>query len=527
MSVGTAPAVLAPPARPPRATVRSWLALATLMLPVVLVSVDNTVLSFALPQISQHLEPTAAQQLWIIDAYPLVLAGLLVSMGTLGDRVGRRRMLLVGAVGFALVSIVAAFAPSAAVLIGARAALGFFGAMIMPATLSLLRSLFLDPDQRRLAIAVWASGFAAGSALGPLVGGILLAHFAWGSVFLLAVPVLVPLVILVPLLVPESKDPAPGRFDPLSIALSLVAMVAFVGGIKTVAEGAQVALGIGLLVLGVLVGAGFVSRQLRRPDPMLDMSLFRRARFSTAVLVNLFSVISLVGFLYVGSQHLQLVLGLSPVESGLVILPGLVVMVVAGLVIVPIAKRVGPHLTIPLALLASLGAYTMVALGPEVMSAGYVMVAFALLGLGIGAAETVSNDLILAQAPVAKAGAASAVSETAYELGAVLGTAVIGGALAALYRGGIQLPAGLSPEAVAHASETLAGATVEASRLPAGAGDALLASAQAAFESGVVVAAWIGVGLMLAAIALAALTLRPARGGTARVAARAGANRGE
>ena len=205
------------------------------MLPVLLVSVDNTVLSFALPQIALDLEPTGVQQLWIIDAYPLVLASLLVTMGTLGDRFGRRRMLLIGATGFATVSALAAFAPTAALLIAARALMGVFGAMLMPSTLSLLRSIFTDRDQRRLAIAIWASMFSAGSALGPIVGGFLLAHFAWGSVFLMAVPVLVPLLVLAPLLVPESRDPNPGRIDPISILMSLGTMVPIVYAIKELA----------------------------------------------------------------------------------------------------------------------------------------------------------------------------------------------------------------------------------------------------------------------------------------------------
>ncbi|GAB7303598.1 hypothetical protein MAFF212519_14610 [Clavibacter michiganensis] len=194
-----------------RAGRRQWAALVVLMLPVLLVSIDNTVLSFAMPSIARDLEPSGAAQLWIIDAYPLVLAGLLVAMGNMGDRYGRRRLLMIGAAGFGVVSALAAFATDASQLIAARAALGFFGAMLMPSTLSLLRSIFTDRKQRRLAIAIWASGFSGGSALGPLVGGVLLEHFWWGSVFLVAVPVLLPLLILTPVLVPESKDPAPAR----------------------------------------------------------------------------------------------------------------------------------------------------------------------------------------------------------------------------------------------------------------------------------------------------------------------------
>ena len=207
---------------PPRAGIRSWIALAVLMLPVLLISVDNTVLSFAIPSISLALVPSASELLWIIDVYPLVLAALLVPMGSLADRIGRRKLLLIGSTGFAIVSVMAAFAPSAGALVGYRALLGFFGAMLMPATLSLIRNLFLHPDQRRTAIAVWAAGFSGGAALGPIIGGFILEHFWWGAVFLLSVPVLIPLLILAPIFVPESKDPNPGKIDPLSIVVVCV-----------------------------------------------------------------------------------------------------------------------------------------------------------------------------------------------------------------------------------------------------------------------------------------------------------------
>ena len=282
----------------PRVGARGWAALVVLMLPVLLVSVDNTVLSFALPEISIALAPTGAEQLWIIDVYPLVLAGLLVTMGTLGDRFGRRRMLLIGASGFAAVSALAAFAPTAGLLIAARALLGLFGAMLMPSTLSLLRSIFQNRDQRRLAIAVWASAFSAGSALGPIVGGFLLEHFDWGSVFLIAVPVLIPLLIAAPLLVPESRDPNPGRIDIVSIVLSMAAMIPVVYAIKSLAvDGPSLTAGAWAL-LGVAMGYLFVRRQLTAEVPMLDMGLFRRGSFSGAILVNLLSVVALVGFLY-------------------------------------------------------------------------------------------------------------------------------------------------------------------------------------------------------------------------------------
>lgn len=487
---------------------RRWVALAVLMLPVLLVSVDNTVLSFALPAIATDLAPTAAQQLWIIDAYPLVLAGLLVAMGSLGDRIGRRRLLLIGSAGFAALSVVAAVAPTAEALIAARAGLGFFGAMLMPSTLSLLRSVFTDREERRVAIAVWATGFAAGSALGPLVGGLLLEHFHWGSVFLLAVPVLVPLVVLVPILIPESRDPSPGPIDVPSILLSLAAMTPVVLGIKSIATDGVSLAGILPIVVGLAFGAWFVRRQLRATTPMLDVRLFTRGAFGGAVLVNLFSVIALVGFLYFVSQHLQLILGLGPVDAGLALLPGLLAMIVAGLAVVPVARRLSPRIVVPSALVLSAAGYAVIAATASSGQLAPVVAAFVLLGIGIGAAETVSNELILSEAPPEKAGAASAVSETAYELGAVLGTAVLGSILTAHYRASIVLPAGLSAGDASAARETLAGAHAVAETLPAARADELLASAAHAFDGGVVTTSLIGVALMVAAGLIGALLLR-------------------
>ncbi|WP_374460812.1 MFS transporter [Microbacterium sp.] len=494
----------------PRVGARGWAALVVLMLPVLLVSVDNTVLSFALPEISISLAPSGAEQLWIIDVYPLVLAGLLVTMGTLGDRFGRRRLLLIGATGFAVVSALAAFAPTAGLLIAARALLGFFGAMLMPSTLSLLRSIFQNRDQRRMAIAVWASAFSAGSALGPIVGGFLLEHFAWGSVFLIAVPVLIPLLIAAPLLVPESRDPNPGRIDPLSIALSMAAMIPVVYAIKAFAvDGPSLYAG-GWALLGLVMGTLFVRRQLRADTPMLDMALFRRGSFSGAILVNLLSVVALVGFLYFVSQHLQLVLGLSPMVAGLALVPGMAAMIVAGLTVVPISRRVPPHVLIPAALVFSVAGYLIVAFTTHEHGVAPLILAFVVLGIGIGAAETISNELILSSAPAAKAGAASAVSETAYELGAVLGTAILGGIITAFYRGALVLPEGLPAEVARAAQETLAGAYTAAHELPAALGDALWQAAADAFGSGVTVTSLIGAGLVVVAAVIAAVTLRKA-----------------
>lgn len=490
---------------------RGWAALVVLMLPVLLVSVDNTVLSFALPAIALDLEPSSAQQLWIIDAYPLVLAGLLVTMGTLGDRFGRRRLLLIGATGFATVSALAAFAPTAEWLIAARAAMGVFGAMLMPSTLSLLRSIFTDRDQRRFAIAVWASMFSAGAALGPIVGGVLLEHFSWGSVFLMAVPVLIPLLIAAPLLVPESRDPRPGRIDPISIALSMATMIPIVYGIKEIAVHGVVGPAPLLILAGLGFGVLFVRRQLRSRAPMLDMRLFGEGTFSGALLVNLLSVVGLVGFLFFVAQHLQLILGLSPLESGLALVPGLAAMIASGLAVVPIAKRVAPRIVVPAALTFSVLGYLLIAASSESAGAALLIGAFVSLGIGIGAAETVSNELILASAPPAKAGAASAVSETAYELGAVLGTTVLGGLLTALYRANLVVADGVDAEAAAAARETLAGAVQSSESLGGILGRELADAAAHAFDTGVTVTAFIGAALVVLAGVIAATTLKGSR----------------
>jgi DHA2 family multidrug resistance protein-like MFS transporter len=481
------------------------------MLPVLLVSIDNTVLSFALPHIARDLRPTAAAQLWIVDAYPLVLAGLLVAMGNLGDRFGRRRMLLIGATGFGLVSVLAAFATDAAQLIAARVLLAVFGSMIMPATISLLRTIFTDRRERRLAIAIWATGFSAGSAIGPIVGGLLLEHFWWGSVFLIAVPLLLPLLVLAPVLIPDSRDPDPGPFDLPSIVLSMAALAPVVYAIKLVATEGVGVLAVVLVLVGVVSGVLFVRRLLRQANPMLDMKLFRVPSFSGAVIVNLVSVFSLVGFLYFITQHLQLVLGMSPFDAAMSLVPGTVTIIVAGLLVVPIVRFVRPGYLMATGLGMSLLAYGSVAVIGDDATVFSLIAAFSLLGAGIGAAETLSNDLIISSVPEGKAGAASGVSETAYELGAVLGTAVLGSILAASYRAAIVIPEGVSRGDASSARETLGGAVEVASELPGSVGDRLLESARVAFDSGVVATSWVAVGLMAVAIVVTLVTLRRAR----------------
>ena len=489
-------------------TPRRWAALAVLMLPVLLIAVDNTVLAFAIPGISAALTPSGTQLLWVVDTYPLVLAALLVPMGSLGDKVGRRRLLLIGSLGFAVVSAVAAFVPTAGLLIAARAALGFFGAMLMPATLSIIRNIFTDATERRTAIAIWAAGFSGGAALGPVVGGFLLEHFWWGSVFLLAVPVLVPLLVLGLWLIPESRDPHPGPVDVVSIVLVMATMTPFVWAVKDFAQGGLDAVQLLALAVAVTSGILFVRRQLARPVPMLDVRLFTVPAFSGAILANLLSVFSLVGFMFFVSQHLQLVSGRTPMEAGLLLVPGLVVTIAAGLAVVPLVRVVPPVAIVTGGLLLNAVGYGLVLVSGQAGSDLGLLLAFAILGAGVGAAETISNDLILSAVPAQKAGAASAISETAYESGAVLGTAVLGSILTAAYRSGVEVPDSVTGAAATTAGETLGGAVEVAGTLPAPVAEALLTSATHAFDSGVVLTSAIGAGLMVVAALIAAVTLR-------------------
>jgi len=487
---------------------RHWWALAVLMLPVLLVSIDNTVLAFALPRIAEDFRPSAATQLWLVDIYSLVLATLLVTMGSLGDRLGRRRLLLIGAVGFATISAAAAFAPSAGYLVAARAALAVFGAMLMPSTLSLIRNIFTEATSRRLAIAIWASCFAAGSALGPIVGGLLLQHFHWGAVFMIAVPILLPLLVLAPKLVPESRDPNPGPVDALSVLLSLVAMLPVVWAIKTAAHDGISTLTLAAVALGIAAGVWFVRRQNRSATPILDMRLFGHGPFTASILANFLSMVGLIGFLFFVSQHLQLVLGLDPLTAALVMLPGAAASTIAGIAVVRLTKRFAPQTLIVTGLLLVAAGFLLILLFRHDLTMVGVIASFTVLELGVGVSQTISNDTIVASVPPEKAGAASAVSETAYELGAVIGTAGLGTMFTAFYRANIELPGALSPAQSADAGESIGGAISVARTLPTELGNHLVESARLAFDSGIGATAATAAGLALVATAIVAAAFR-------------------
>lgn len=512
-----------PADRAPRAPWRDWVALVTLMFPVLLVAVDNTALTFALPSIARSLNASGIELLWIVDTYPLVLAGLLVAMGSLGDRIGRRRLLFIGSSGFAAVSAATAFAPGPEWLIAGRAGLGFFGAMLMPSTLSLIRNIFPEPNRRRLAVAIWAACFSGGAALGPIFGGWLVEHFWWGAILLVAVPVILPLLVLGPFLVPESRDPQPGRTDVPSIVLSLLVMVPVVYGIKALATHGPAAESVAAIGFGLLMGYVFIRRQralLQRrlrggktpPSPLLDISLFGNRVFSTAITANVLALFSFNGFILFLAQHLQLLEGLSPSGAGFAMVPALVATIGAGLLVVPLVRKVRPGFVVAAGLLLSAAGYFMVAVGDHRHGPELLLAALLVLCLGVGAAETISNDLILGAAPAEKSGSAAAISETGYEVGSLLGTAILGSILTASYQRNLDLPAGLGElvpgMATARAEDTLAGALELAHALPAPLAEAVTAAARAAFESGVHVTAAIAMVLMAGAAVLAAVVLR-------------------
>lgn len=490
---------------------RAWVALATLVLPVLLISIDATVLGFAVPHLSAGLEPSGAQLLWIVDIYSFMLGGLLVTMGTLGDRIGRRRLLMIGAVGFGVASALAAYATSPEMLIAARAVLGIAGATLMPSTLSLLRNIFLDQRQRTLAIAIWATTFSVGSAFGPVIGGWLLEHFWWGSVFLINLPVIAALVVLVPILVPESKNPAPGKYDLVSAGLSLAAMLLMVYGIKTLASHGFGLTTVAALVAGVGIGAAFVRRQRRLDDPLLDLSLFRNRGFSVSLVTNLLVMIAFIGALFFITQYLQIVVGLGPLRAATVLVPGLAVAVVTGLVIVRLMRRTGIGPLLFGSLMTVAVGYAAMVLLPEGSTAGawLLAAAFLLVGAGVGAANTITNNTIMSAVEPEKAGAASAMSETAYEVGAAMGTALLGTLVTAVYAAQLTSVPGVGETVLDQARQTLGGAVQVSAHLGDEAGGALMAAADAAFTSAVHVASVAGALLVGYAAVQALLVLRP------------------
>jgi len=489
-----------------RAGRKEWIALGVLALPLLLVSMDVSVLYFAVPFISADLGVSATEQLWIFDIYGFVLAGLLITMGSLGDRIGRRRLLLFGAIGFGLASVAAAYAQNPEQLIAARALLGIGGATLMPSTLALIRNMFHDPKQRSKAIAFWSAVMMGGITLGPVLGGFLLEHFWWGSVFLINTPAMVLLVVLAPVLLPEFKAPVRGRFDLLGSVLSLAAVLPVIWGIKELAAHGVSALPVAAIVTGLVFGVLFVQRQRTAEHPMVDLSMFRNRAFSGSLAANTIGTLALVGNAVFLTQYLQLVHGLSPFKAALWSLAPSVLVGGAAPLATALAGKMDRAYVIG-------GAFVLAASGYGVLTQIQVdsSLVVPLLGAGLLAAGLVMVMTLVTEAVVGsvapeRAGSASAVMETCAEFGGALGIAVLGSIGTAVYRADV--PSGLPAGVAAPVREGLPAATAAAAQLPAQLADTVLATARHAFTHSMSVVALVGAVLLLVTAVGSTLTLR-------------------
>jgi MFS transporter, DHA2 family, multidrug resistance protein len=492
-----------------RAGRREWVGLAVLALPAFVIALDFSVLNLAVPVISRELMPTATQLLWIVDIYGFILAGFLVTMGTLGDRIGRRRLLMIGAAGFGIASVAAAYSMSAGMLIGARAVLGFAGATLMPSTLSLISNMFRDMRQRTVAIAVWSTSLPLGGAVGPLVGGALLQIFWWGAVFLLAVPVMAVLLVAAPVLLPEYRNAVAGRPDFLSVGLSLAAILPVVYGLTEIANGGLRPVPAVAVVAGLLIGWGFARRQRSLAHPLIDLRLFGEPGFSAALGINTLVYFVILGTLLLISQYLQLVLGLSTLRAGLWMLPVMAGLIGGSLATPLFARRLHPAFAMATGLGVAAAGFGLLTQTSS-LGLAVVVTGSAVFGLGLAPVTNLVVGMVLGSAPPQWAGAASGLSETSTEFGGALGIAILGSIGTAVYHYRVtgHIPPGVPGAATRAISSTLGGATTAAGQLPRQSAIVILGSARAAFTSGLDVVAAVSAVVVAALAVLSATRLR-------------------
>ena len=508
-----------------RAGRREWLGLAALALPTLVVSIDIGVLFLALPQLSADLGASGVQQLWIADIYGFLMAGFLVTMGSLGDRIGRRKLLLIGVSIFGVLSILAAYSSSAEMLIACRALMGIAGATLMPSTLALISNMFRDDGQRRTAIAAWMSCMMLGSALGPVVGGLLLAHFWWGSVFLLGVPVAVLLVVAGPILLPEYRNADSGKLDPLSVVLSLLTILPVIYGVKELAadDVANAAIPVGSIVVGVIFGVVFVRRQLHLPAPLIELKLFRDHAFSATLTSQLTMAGAMAGLSLLISQYLQSVLEFSPTNAGLLMVPLGVAVAVGSQLSQLLVRWMSNMWAIVSGLLFAAAGFVLVTQADPNGGPVLIIVGGTMLHLGAGPLFALGANLVVGSVPPERAGSAASLSETSNIFGSTLGLAVIGTIGAAVYRFNMaDVP--VPDEHAEAARATVAGANAAAKDLPNDVAADILGSAHQAYTTSVQVGATVGAVLIAS---LVVLIIRAFRANDRRLAAEAAATAAE
>src|SRR6266540_3710506 len=489
---------------------REWLGLAVLALSALMLSVDISVLFLALPQLSADLEPSITQQLWISDIYGFMLAGFLVTMGTLGDRIGRRRLLLIGAAAFGTASVVAAFSLNAPMLIVSRAILGIAGATLAPSTLALISNMFRDEKQRGSAIAIWTSCFIGGIALGPVLGGVLLDTFWWGSAFLIGVPVMAVLLVVGPRVLPEFRDPNAGRLDLTSVALYLAAVLPAIYGFKEIARNGWQPVPIATVGAGVAFGVLCVRRQWRLAYPLFDLRLFRNRTFRSVVTIFLLVGVIQSGAFLMVNLYLQLVEGLSPLQAGLRLLPAAFAMIAATMAAPRIASRIRPASVMAASLVISAAGYLVISRVPASMGVTALMVGLAITNVGVGPIVALGYGLVLSAAPPEKAGSAASVNETGGEFGVALGIALLGTLGTAIYRFKMEdaIPAGVRADIADAARESISGAVSAAAHVPGRSGAGLLEAAHQAFTTALNTVAGISAIVFVGLAVLAAMSLR-------------------
>lgn len=495
---------------PATAGAREWFGLAVLALPTFVMAIDLFVLMLALPHLAVDLGAGSNQQLWAMDMYGFMLAGFLVTMGTLGDRIGRRKLLMIGTAAFAVASLLAAYSTTPEMLIAARALLGVAGATLGPSTLALIGTLFTDPKQQATAFGIWGSTFTLGALFGPVIGGMLLAEFWWGSIFLLGVPIMVLTLILAPKFLPEFRNPEPGRVDLTSVLLSLLALLPIVYGIKELARDGWEALPIVAVVIGIVAGVAFLRRQRALRDPLIDLDLVRGRVIGTSLIGQLSYATIGGGIMLFMMLYFQLVGGMSTLEAGLAMVPGMAAGAVGFTVAPKLGARFRPGYVIAVGLLGAAAALVFMTQVAATSGAVYLIIGFAVFAFCGAPMAGLGTALVMGSSPPEKMGSAGSLAQMANEFGGTLGLAMLGTLGTAVYRFSVDdsIPSGVGESAATATRDSLAGANAAAAELPDGAASALLTPAREAFTNGVDTVAVTGAVLLVAIAGLVAVKLK-------------------